>query len=244
MNNLLFFKLLNQIAFRLLVFTSLGMFIIHFSCDSKLLKKGIKEGAIEYSITYPSIPEDNYLIDVMPKQMEMTFKNGVYRSDIVAGMGLFKTSIISNKEGEMLTHSLKLLNKKYASTIGNEDILAVSPFYKNISFEFTDSTKEIAGFHCKEVIAQIEGDSSWGFSIFYTDEIAIENPNRLTPFEPIKGVLMEYDLYNYNTHMHFEAQKVIEKKVNQSHIDLEDGYVIISPTELKSEIESIFAKIQ
>jgi hypothetical protein len=229
---------------RLFVYLALGVILIHSSCDSNIFKKGIEEGTIEYSITYPQIPEGNYLLDIMPNQMEMNFKNGVYRSDIIAGMGLFKTSIISNKEDDKLIHSVKLLNKKFASTLGSEDIIEVSPYYKEVRFEFTDKTKQIAGYECKEVIAHIEGDSSWNFSIFYTDEINIETPNRLTPFEPIEGVLMEYDLYNYNTHMHFEAHNVIEQKVDQSHIDLEDGYVMVSPTELKSEIESIFANIQ
>ena len=55
---------------------------------------------------------------------------------------------------------------------------------------------------------------------------------------------MEYDLYNYNTHMRFMAQKVTEKEVDPALIDLEEDYVMISPTDLKSEIESIFAKVQ
>lgn len=215
-----------------------------FSCDSKLLKKGIEEGTIEYSISYPQIEKDSYLLDIMPNHMQMTFTNDIFRSDIVAGMGLFKTSIISNKNDEMLTHSLKLLNKKYASTMGNEDIIAVSPYYKDIEFEFTDETKKIAGFKCKKAIAHIKGDSSWSFDVYYTNQIAIANPNRLTPFESIKGVLMEYDLYNYNTHMRFMAQKVTEKEVDPALIDLEEDYVMISPTDLKSEIESIFAKVQ
>lgn len=244
MNKSLQLILLPQIISRLLVFAVLGVVLIHTSCDSKLFKKGIKEGTIEYSITYPQIPENNYLLDIMPDQMEMTFKDGIFRSDISAGMGLFQTSIISNKEDKMLTHSVKLLNKKYASTLGSEDIIAVSPYYKDIRFEFTDKTKKIAGYECSEAIAHIKGDSSWSFSVFYTNEINIETPNRLTPFEPIEGVLMEYDLYNYNTHMHFEAQEVTEKEVDPSLIDLEDGYVMITPSELKSEIESIFASIQ
>lgn len=214
------------------------------SCDSSIFKKGIKEGTIEYTISYPQIPKDDYLLDIMPNQMEMTFKDGVFRSDIIAGMGLFKTSVISNKEDEMLTHSVKLLNKKFASTLGSEDIIAVSPYYKDIEFNFTDNIKLIAGYECKEAIAQINGDSSWTFAIYYTDEIDIDSPNRLTPFEPIDGVLMEYDLYNYNTHMHFEAQRVTEKQIDPALIDLEDGYVMVSPSDLKSEIESIFANIQ
>ena len=161
----------NKVSALLLI--AFSIVFSQFSCDSKLFKKGIKEGTIEYSISYPQIEKDSYLLDIKPNHMQMTFTNDIFRSDIVAGMGLFKTSIISNKNDEMLTHSLKLLNKKYASTLGNEDIIAVSPYYKDIEFDFTDETKRIAGFKCKKAIAHIKGDSSWSFDVYYTNQIAI-----------------------------------------------------------------------
>ena len=44
--------------------------------------------------------------------------------------------------------------------------------------------------------------------------------------------------------MRFKAEKVIHQKVNNSEIDLDEDYVLVSPTELKKEIESIFAKVK
>ena len=57
---------------------------------SNLTTSKVDKGTIEYTISYPNIPEDSYLLDLMPKKMETHFLDGSFRSDIVAGMGLFK----------------------------------------------------------------------------------------------------------------------------------------------------------
>mgnify|MGYP000418656174 CR=1 FL=1 len=49
--------------------------ILFYSCEDFSFHNGIKEGRIEYSISYPGIPEGNYVLDLMPKTMETTFSN-------------------------------------------------------------------------------------------------------------------------------------------------------------------------
>ena len=63
----------------------------------------LKKGVITYKIEYPGISEDNVMFDLMPRRMEMSFKDDNYRTDIIAGMGLFKTSIISEADNNQLT---------------------------------------------------------------------------------------------------------------------------------------------
>ena len=125
--------------------------IFHFSCEKSIENDGyISEGIIEYNISYPQIPEDDLLLEILPKKMKMSFKNDSYRNDIVAGMGLFRTSIISKKDDDNLLHTVKILNNKFASTLNTSDLQTINPNFHSIDIEFTENTKVIAGFNCKE----------------------------------------------------------------------------------------------
>lgn len=214
------------------------------SCEDFSFRNGINQGKIEYDITYPNIPEDSYLLDLMPKKMETTFKNNNFRNDIVAGMGMFKTSVICGAGQNTITHSIKILAKKYASTLTPDQVSALNPDFQNIEITLTEEEKEIAGYHCKSARVDVLGDSTWSFTLFYTDEIRIKDANIHTPFKEIDGVLLEYDIYSYNTHMHFSANKVIQSEVQKEDVTLENGYEIVEVEKIKSEIEGMFEKIQ
>ncbi|MFT5668731.1 MAG: hypothetical protein ACI9DK_002936 [Vicingaceae bacterium] len=214
-----------------------------YSCENRVFQKGINEGKIEYDISYPNVPEDNVMLDLMPKKMRTTFINNNYRSDIIAGMGIFKTSIICKEGNDKLLHSIKMLRTKYASELTEEDFLKFSPEFNSIEVSFNDETKEIAGYSCKGADITVQGDSIWSFKVFYTDEIVINNANSHTPFKEIAGVLMEYQLVSNNILMQFTAIKVLEEQVELTDIDLEEGYEMIEPMKLKAEIEKLFSNI-
>lgn len=109
--------------------------------------------------------------------------------------------------------------------------------------KFTDETKEIAGYNCKSAEVKVLGDSVWTFNVFYTDEINIKNVNGHTPFKPIKGVLMEYQLLSNNVLMKFTATKVIQEDIDASVLALDEDYEMVEPKKLKLEIEKLFANI-
>lgn len=219
------------------------LLLLLFSCSEDAPYSGIDRGVIEYTISYPDIPKNNYMLDLMPKKMETSFYKGNFRSDIVAGMGLFKTSIICEEGRNELVHSVKMLNKKYASTLNFEQILDFNPSFKNIEITVLEEKKDIAGYTCQAASVKVLGDSSWSFTVYYTNEINMPNSNRHTPFKSIDGVLLQYDILSYDVHMIFTAQKVIpiEDSIN---VKLEEGYEQVSPERLKKEIESIFATIK
>ena len=220
------------------------LFVLLFSaCDNISFQDGITEGKIEYDISYPNIAEDNFMLDLMPKNMSTTFVDNSYRSDIIAGMGIFKTSIICNEGNEKLIHSIKMLRTKYASELTKEDFKKFNPAFNEVEVKFTDETKEIAGYNCKSAEVKVLGDSVWTFNVFYTDEINIKNVNGHTPFKPIKGVLMEYQLLSNNVLMKFTTTKVIQEDIDASVLALDEDYEMVEPKKLKLEIEKLFANI-
>ncbi|MEQ8908847.1 MAG: DUF4412 domain-containing protein [Vicingaceae bacterium] len=231
---------------QLLSFIALGFtdLVMLTSCENIIFNQGVNEGVIHYRIDYPAIAKDNYMLELMPKEMKTSFANGEFRSDITAGMGLFRTSIICNDDQEELVHSVKMLNKKYASNLSQSDIIKINPHFNDFKITKTGNTKTVAGYDCKEAIVNFRGDSAWQFRLYYTDQIKIKNPNRHSPFHEIDGVLMEYEMINYQTHMRFIAEKVEEIEVEASSLKLEDDYEIVSADKLNGELEAIFAKVK
>ncbi len=182
------------------------------------------------------------MLDLMPKKMETSFEDNNYKTDIIAGMGLFKTSIIAKVGQENITHSVKMLNKKYASTLNHNDIEKINPELYGTEFKETGEKKIIAGYKCKEVI--VLKDNVEKFKLYYTEEIEIENPNKSTPFERIPDVLMEYEMVNYDIQMHFIADEVFKKEITKEDLDIGEGYEMVSIDRLSKEMQSIFDKVK
>ena len=226
------------------VIISSFLMILVLACDDFSFRNGINHGKIEYAITYPGIAPDNFMLDVMPKRMETTFMDNSYRNDIVAGMGLIKTSIILKEGDDKLVHAFKAIGDKHYSELGEEDLKLMNPQFQNIEIKLNDDIKEIAGYKCMGADVTVSGDSTWSFKLFYTNEINIRGANSHTPFKDIDGVLMEYEINSYDTHMKFTAEKVAQIDVSEEEIDLEEEYKIIEPSELKKRIEEIFNKVK
>lgn len=227
---------------RISFFVVILFFVV--SCDKGIFESGLKEGIIEYRIEYPKLDKDHIMMDLLPKKMEMTFKNGEYRNEISAGMGLFKTAIIKENENQKLIHTIKVLNKKMASELNYDDFVKLNSEFNNLEFKPTGNSKEIAGYHCKEMIATVQEDSIWDFKLYYTDEINVPNSNYMNPFEKIEGVLMQYEMINHDLHMLFVAENVLKKEIKKEDIYLEDDYKMVSPTQLESELDAIFEKVK
>ncbi len=76
------------------------------------------------------------MLELLPKTMETTFVENNYRSDIIAGMGIFKTSIIFNHENDKIVHSIKMLKTKYASELTDADFASFNPKFNSTGSKF------------------------------------------------------------------------------------------------------------
>jgi len=226
-----------------IAFTIASLLLIA-SCTEGIFKSGLKEGVIEYEVSYPDLADDHTMMDLLPKKMQCHFKEGEFRNEITAGMGLFRSAIVYQAKEKHLYHTVKLLNTKIYAEMGKEDIQALNQGFQDLEFSESGERKTIAGYNCKEVQVEVPGDSSWTFALYYTEEIDIPNFNYRNPFEGLDGVLMEYDLLSNDLHMHFQAVKVLAKEVDEEDIRVSDEYKEVSSAELRAQLESIFNKVR
>lgn len=200
---------------------------------------GNDAGEIIYTIKYPTLDSNSIFFDMMPQTMDYTFSKVGSKSEISAGMGLFKSAYIRRNDSKKFKQTVKMLNKKYQSTYTKRSFLELNPKYQGVDFQTTNEDTLVMGYNCKIASFNFSDDSST-YTIYYTTEIGGENPNANTPFEKIPGLMLKYTIENFGVMMDFTADKITINEVDHSIFEVSEDYSEITPLELKAQIESIF----
>ena len=85
-------------------------FLVSCEGEKEEVVPKLTEGVIHFELSYPYY-EDAFMASIMPDEMEMTFKNNVYRNHVSQG-GLFSSTLIADCNKEELIKSFKV-NKNY-----------------------------------------------------------------------------------------------------------------------------------
>lgn len=202
------------------------------------------EGVIEYGITYPKMDKDNFMKDFMPSKMKFAFKDDTYSNSFSAGMGMFKSSFVCNKNDQEFFQMVKLINKKYALKLCGDEIFKSTKSKPSYSVEFTNDVKNIIGYNCNKAIVTVNNEQQDAFIVYYTDKIKIDTPNWCNEFVEIPGVMLEYQYEKYGICMRFSAKKITFKKVDDEEFLLPTEYKIISEPEMEKEMQEIFASFK
>lgn len=201
-------------------------------------KSGVSEGIIEYDAE--AVDKSHPMADLAPSKMTVKFKDDKSIVELQAGMGLFSTTFISDPETFTMIQLVKLLNKKYVHTFDTIELNEEHGSGPKMVIEKTNETKVIAKYNCKKAIAKFPGTDIPPFDIYYTNEIAIENPNWSNPFKEIDGVLMEYQMKRHGMELRFTARTVSQSEVDDELFEVPEDYKQVD----KSELDKIFEAFQ
>jgi GLPGLI family protein len=193
----------------------------------------ISEGNIEYGLEV--IDNRNALLtnDMLPATMNMYFKDNKTCFNLSA-FGVFSTDLITNSNDSSIMQTLSLMGKKYA-VVGNRDSLPT--FLKNeptMEIKFDSKTKKIAGYTCKHAIGTFHNPDFPSFDIYYTEDIKVDNINFYSQYAPIKGVLMEFNVFRYNVFMKLTAKQVNKQDVEDIVFEAGSDYKKVSKKEMDS----------
>ncbi|MFH1319100.1 MAG: hypothetical protein ABII90_00390 [Bacteroidota bacterium] len=219
-----------------IIFSFSFLIISLTGCDA-IFKRNIKEGIIVFEITYPETDAGDLMASLLPNEMILKFKNNITVGEFNAGMGIFKTSLIAYPDRKEIAHLVKIMNKKYVLLIDSTEINDLYSELPEMKIELIDETKVIAGYKCKKAIVTFKDKIKDEFSIYYTNEIDIKNPNWSSPFHEIDGVLLEYQLRKYNFEMRLTAKEVKQSKIDSSDFDIPSDYKMITQDEMDEIFE-------
>ncbi|TCO06933.1 GLPGLI family protein [Natronoflexus pectinivorans] len=203
-------------------------------------EKGITEGTIIYNITYPE-QVSNALSFLFPNQMSLHFSNGNQRIMFKGNMNLYALDFIHNQESDSFYTLLKILERRiYVPSSKSDNMFIFDDDHSRKVEYIKNMEKEIAGFTCH--LAQIPSDKAGSpeISIWYSNEIGMDNPNRNTPFDMIPGLIMEFQLTYENVIFHLEAQRVVEESHPDYFFMVPANYEQSSLEEVEELIKTVF----
>ena len=82
-------------------------------------------------------------------------------------------------------------------------------------------------------------DPSVKFDVYYTDELNVSNPNENTPYDKLKGMLMQYRLKKLGLELEFTAKGVTKEKIADTEFELPAYYKVITTKEMEEFFKSI-----
>ena len=231
---LVYFLMLKKVINILIVIISISL----LSCGGG--SSSDSQGIIVYKVSYPKMNKHNLMYDFMPKKMVLKFKDDKYVTNLSAGMGMFKTSIIVDKDEDQFSQMVKLINKKYILTLQGENITKSLENLPKYHIEYSGETKKILNYVCSKAIITVDNEANDAFTVYYTDRIKIETPNWSNQFKGIDGVLLEYQYEKYGVSMKFEAKDIKFTEVDDVEFEVDEKYESITEAAMNTEMQEIF----
>ncbi len=210
-------------------------FFLYKKCETSSNPKFISEGVIEYE----AVPlDDKHPFAAMaPGTLSLKFKNNIMCAEM-STMGLFNTKFIANQETKTMTQMVRFVQDKLAHVHDEKEIRTENESY-HYKFTETKETKKICGYLCKKIIVENTEDPTLKFDAFYTEGLDVVNPNFATPYESIKGMMMQYRLKKFGLEMEFTATKVKKESIKDEEFELPAYYKIISEQAMKDYFSNL-----
>ena len=190
----------------------------------------IKEGKVEYSISYLNSDLPKESIGLLPDRTEVWFKNDQSRFDMKMAMGMNMSTIIIQNDLTILMDIMgnKTAFKKELKELNNSDSNKAKTTYSN-------ETKELAGYVCQK--ANIKSENG-DFEIWFTNQISGNNKWN-DSFRGIKGFPLEFNMKTGQMEMHLKAIKVVLDNVEDSVFKVPSDYTYLTEEETKSMFEGL-----
>lgn len=213
------------------------LFSLLFACrDGRIDRQ--PQGIIEYEVTYLT-NESSMPTNLLPRKITLKFRGNKNITTIEGFMGMFALSNITDlRKGRNIT-LLKVMDKKlYYSGEHNE-----VPFFfenmKDFDIRYLNDTALIAGFNCKRAVVSFADTSAKPFDLYYTNDLPVEEPNRLTPFKDIDGLLVAFNILMPNVEMRVVAKQYKPVPVSGDIFEVPDGYKKVSKRQMISVINKL-----
>ena len=213
-----------------------------FSCTSK--KQVIDEGTIIYSADYPNHKKNIFLYSILPKEMEISFKNGIVRNDI--SRGNFQNIMLFDCNQKQMDIYFQYGEEAFKAKLSPKEIKSMLNQQTQYDIQFTEETDTLAGFNVKKAIARGKKNKLDVITLWYTEEIQLKNPNWYNTFHKVPGVLLAYSVDRFGIRMDYKATKFIPKadESKKSLFTLPAKGTSISYEEYNQKMTSLFATFE
>ena len=192
------------------------------SCRGDGVYKNMKEGEIYYNIKYISNPS-SMSTDLLPKELVIAFRGDLISTSLKTPIGNSGVTAVVNPKENIYDTYLNILSFKYYFEGNYRDIQPGFRSMEGMTVHDTGRRSVICGFNCKQARVDIPGNNTTRY-IWYTNEIKAENPNRMTPYRDIEGVLMDFFYIIGDAELQFTADEVLVKQIPDKEFEKKKNY--------------------
>ncbi|MDD2196335.1 MAG: hypothetical protein PHE03_00450 [Bacteroidales bacterium] len=220
----------------------LGVTLSTSSCKSYKVDKEFSEGIIEYTIIYDEGQPFKHDPKLRPDKMVVKFKDNNTINKIEGLSGGFMFSMVQNYKENQVYTLIKILGKKIflSESINDGRYPYAYTEMPSISIQKTDEKIVFMGLNCAKAIATFNDSLGHSFEILYTNELAINNPNKNTPFEEIEGIMLKFSAVLMKQNMQIVARSIKSRNIPDDEFILPKGYEQID----EDTLEDIFELMQ
>lgn len=175
------------------------------SCTSK--KEVLNQGTIIYSADYPNHKKNAFLYNILPKEVEVSFKNGMVRNDV--SRGNFQNILLFDCNKNQMDIYFQYGEEAFKTKLTPAEIQQMLREQEKYDIRFTGETDTLAGFNVRKAIAVNKKHRNDVITLWYTEEIELENPNWYNTFKEVPGVLLAYSVDRFGIRMDYKAIKFV-----------------------------------
>ncbi|MDX9930798.1 MAG: hypothetical protein RBS37_13220 [Bacteroidales bacterium] len=192
------------------------------SCNGHNKYRNMKEGEIYYNIKYVSNPS-SFSSDLLPKELVIAFRNDLISTRFKTPIGNSGVTTVVNPKEDIYDTYINILSFKYYFAGNYRDIQPGFKSMEGITIHDTGRKSVICGFNCRQARVDLP-DKTTSRYIWYTTEIKAENPNRMTPYREVDGVLMDFFYVIGDAELQFTADEVLAKQIPDKEFQRKSNY--------------------
>jgi hypothetical protein len=217
----------------------IGLFVV--SCEKKgdYFGTSLTEGRIDYAVTFPHLDPDNVMMSILPDQMTISFKGDRYNSEFNTYGGVFKNKISIDTKGRSYTQMLKIFKKRLSCKYDQIDLEEMMQDFPPFTIIKSDRIDTIAGIPCRMAKGIFYAMDEPDINIYYSDQIAVKDPNWCSPFAELDGFLLGYDIDMFDMRLRLLAENVEAAPIEDEEFLVEEDYKKVSYKYIKVELEKL-----
>lgn len=210
------------------------IFITSIFASSSCKENGenyIDQGEIHYNVEYPE-NSSSLPVEFLPKTMIVYFKDDKVLFELLSPFGNSGITNLTNPSKEIYDTYFSLFTMKYYYPSKPGETYPGFESMEGMHIQETSKTAVICGLQCRNAEVSLPSNPGKKYSIWYTNEIPIKNPNASTPYAEIDGVLMSFFYLMGDSEFRFVATNVYKKEIKDDIFERRSRFSQVSKKDL------------